>query len=840
MERVQFFDKKSVPITQPGVSEVLKKMTACCASPDGYIWIGTRDGRLVRLDVGFAQVGPPIQAFPENQPVLALRTSKQCLVALGRIGATDMTARLCAYHLYRSEESGAPVLVGSARVPGELGGTCMDVTSDFSFIAVGCAKGQTLIYSGGSGFGRPGTKPRILAPEATDHLVPVTSVRFLNKSTLFIVNEKEVACISVSESGVSVVHADSSVGLLVKDPSLVALGPVFMQNILVAKPDAIYGFSPGEGNTSATQYVEKDIEIHLIDSWKHYLAIFHQQAWISVVATYPSSSRIVAGSVQLPKGSELLGLIPGAFDGHSLIAVTSMGDGHPPIVLNLREKPVADQLEILTAKRLFETAIDLASFTHQPKEITTEIVRKYGDYFFDNQEYEKAVSVYGGRGGSLVESSYVINKFLLTPTGGNKTQYLVEYLKRPSVSSSPEHTLLLILCLESLGNAPEIQRIVSTMPESTLLDLIANNPSAMLRFVSSDDLDRIYDGKRLLECLLEVQEIDKFSQQVTSRATKVDAYMRESPFLKTAITNLAINDKLDFACTDAAHVDFCRTKNPSPIIIDSSKEVSDDMVVLGLELALRTKGGNTRDLVKELINRGKAVEALHLCKLFGAPANIVALLATTLNKPIEKLAYPAMAFDDETDELMSLNALAVLKRTGQTQSMGSRAQTSSAAYVIETAEIGSSFGTIKGTLMREWRSLEEEEYECKQRSENDDVEVTRMRSEVSVLKRKPIIHSINDTKTCAYCNCPLSAEIPVALFRCMHAFHEHCMERNQVCRICSAESQHHREILHQRRSAVRNHDELFRRMTGGHKFKAIMAYLGHGLFEPSHVGVAAS
>ena len=843
MEKVSFFDKKSIPVSSPKVVDLLRTMTTCCASPDGSVWLGTQHGRLVRLDVTFNLVGDPIQAFPEHQPVIKIKASKQCLVALGRI-SEDSTSRLCAYHLYRSDEKGTPVLVGSVRVPGDFRATCMDVAHDFSYLAVGCARGQTLVYTG-AGFGRQGIKPRILAAEDDDNPTAISAVKFVGKSTLFIATEKDVTSVTVTDQTITVDNTDSSVGKLVKTSDLVTT--TSQQQLLIAKNDAIFGFTPGEGNTSAVQLIEKDSEVHLIDSWKQYIVLFHETSsnsgengWccLTIIASYPTGgSRIIAGSVKVPRGSDLIGLIPGAFDGHSLVAITapSHGGSAAPIVLNLREKSVHDQIELLTTEstRLYETALDLAKYSSQPKEVVAEILRKYGDHFFDSGEYEKAVTVYSRSLDLPLESSYVINKFLLSPAGGNKTRYLVEYLKK---FSTKQHITLLILCLESLGELAEVKTALSSLPGDTLLELIMANPQQILRFVQEDDLKRIADRKRLLETLLENQEIQMFNQQVNADKAILASLIKESPVLTNAVVSLAINSvENQFEIVDPilnAHVKFCRSEAPS--IPPNWSDCSDGVLKIQLELALRSKT-NCREIVKEMINRGLSSEAMFLAKSFGAPASIILTLSAALNKPLDALAYPGMALDEVCVTIpasrdLTLNARAIMQRSGQRVD-GLLLQTGDGALAIETAEPGSDFGSIKGVLVQELRELEEIEYERKERAENDDIEALRMKSELNLMKRKPIIFNLND-KPCSYCNCPITAELPSSLFRCLHVFHQHCSS-GDVCKLCFAESQQHRQILTQRKSAVTDHDELFKRMAGskrGERFETAMAYLGHGLF----------
>jgi hypothetical protein len=185
---------------------------------------------------------------------------------------------------------------------------------------------------------------------------------------------------------------------------------------------------------------------------------------------------------------------------------------------------------------------------------------------------------------------------------------------------------------------------------------------------------------------------------------------------------------------------------------------------------------------------------------------------------------------------LRLAALAAMKRSGDTSnkdfSAFSYSESPSVALILETIDAGTSFGLIKGALLKQFQTLEEMEWDRTDRAENDQTEIQRMKSEMHLLKRKPVIHNLNDA-SCNFCACPFATDMSVVLFRCSHAYHEHCTAEDDRCRICAAESKHHREILTQRKSSVRNHDDLFKRMsgsTGTEKFEAAMAYLGHGLF----------
>ena len=834
LRKLQLFDRK--PVNTSPVQEIVSKIAVSIASPDGSVWIGTSDGRLCRFDVSFALLSS-VAAFPSNRPVLALRCSKQAVLALGRL-SEDRSARLCAYHLFRTGDNGNPALIGSVRIPPEMEATCIDLSLDFSYLVVGCSKGQTLIYSGAT-FGRPGVKPMILVP---DDPSPVSGVRIVGSNKLFIVTEKEVTSVALLENSAAVVvYTDTSQSPLVSGAEKIT---VYNEILLLAKPEAIFGFSHDQGNVSASSLVEsKDVD--LIDAWRQYLLLY-AAGELSIVANYPSNvsgeTRFVACSFSVV--GAVLGVCPSAFDGHSVLLFTQVNDGEVNVSI-LREKPMNEQLEALCQKFLFEWAIDVATFENLPKTVVTELYRRFADHHFEKDEFEKSMTVLlrALEAGLPLETSYAINKFLIDGNGARNSQKLnqvAEYLFK--VHTAPgnvlklEHTTLLLLILESLGQKAQIDKVFDMVSESVLLDLCSVTP-AFIDQVSDQTLARAFtaSGRRCLELLAQTQRFHRARHLLEfSGKENVAEIIKSSSIVKSCVINdRSLIDVLSDPC-DFAHASFCHSRQVPPIST-MTDSVSPDFLKLLLELTLRVKG-NSRDIVRTMINRGMAHEALLLCKQFGAPCNAILPICASLNAPFDALAYPAMSLEDvvsniPSNESIAHFALAVARRSNikSEEVKVSNSDEVPVAVLIETADVGSCFGAIKGALLGEFKKIEQITQDRESRAENDALEVTRMKNEISLLKRKPIIHNLG--RPCALCKVPIS-EFPITLFKCMHAFHQQCALDWVECRICGLESRQHREILTQRKQAVHRHDEMFKCMAGnkGARFEVAISYLGHGLF----------
>ena len=654
--------------------------------------------------------------------------------------------------------------------------------------------------------------------------------------------------VAVTETSIRVVHAED-----ISSSSQIASELITVSDsmLLLAKSEAVYGYSPDQGNVSAVSVLDAESpQVHLVSAWKQYLLLFHIQnnaQHITILATYPSTTasgtRFIAS--QTPVGDHpIVSISVGAFDGHSVILFAQKPNGEIT-VSSLREKPISEQLSLLTSKCLFEVAVDVAVAQAQSKEVITELFRVYGDSHFEKGEFDKAVGVYS-RTIDLnlpLESSYVVNKLLLESSGyrnSDKVEHVAKYLQKlhqGSADVSKDHTLLLILSYQSLGREDQAKALIGSVKESVSLGILSDIPS-LISIMSTGDLTRIFNacsGKRLLETLIENQQFDHFTSIVAGLdKQRVAELMRESRLIKSAILQAPGGTKVELADTClSAHLEFCKTRKVPTVNDLATDTITPDYLTLLLELTLRGKG-NSREIVRVMINRGLAGKALYLCKLFGAPARIILLLTTALNTPFDALAYPAMPLGELGHPNMAVNALAVQKRSGVksgTLTLGSSDDVS-VSVLIETADAGTPFGTIKGALLAEFQKLEESIDGRISRSENDAVEIERMNNEIAVLRKRPQIHQLG--RPCALCKVPLT-DFPIVLYKCMHGYHQHCatgLDGFAECRVCHAESQHHRDVLNQRKSSVNKHDEMFKSMSGskGGRFDVAMAYLGHGLF----------
>jgi hypothetical protein len=763
LERLSFFERRPGPRIEGAT------VTASCATPDGTVWLGDSSGVVRRLDARFAIVSS-LAAFSEQ--VLQLAPAKQAVVALGQ--ESDGSCRLSAYHLYRTDPKGEVLLLGSVKVP--PGAVCVDVAHDFSTIIVGCANGQTLVYSGGL---RVGIRPRVLVP---DEVTPVVSVKFLNRTRFSILTGTDLTEVEIDPVGqLRVVHADPTGGA----PSRDLVSVTDSGDILVARKNTVFKFVSGEGNVAAVPVTSGSNQppLSLVTWAGHYFALSYIDK--SIICWTSPSMRFIAGELSAGKISQV---VPGAFDGHSCLILMSSGES-----VLMRERGVNERLTELVNAHQFEWAIELAKSEDLDAGKIGDLYRGFGDRYFEQGEIDKGVSVFTRAisEGYPLETSYVVNKLLV---GKKDTEYLIGFLRElvSMQKANLAHTRLLLICLKTNGDTEGMEEVLSGLSVSELENILREFPEFM-EFVDPEQILRLEPSKPLLELFVEYGK-DELLQSLVGRMdkTKLEAIVPESPVIKLALCQGPM---------DSPHSD--------------------------LETALRTKSFRVREFVKDMITHNRAEEAMRICKLFGAPAAVILQIAQAApTLAIDAMAYPAIALSDLRDSMTpELGQISLGVDAGPSML---DTETPVSLLLASVARTPVEFGLIKSRLVKEFKQLEKSIKESSTHAENDDCEISRMKSEIDILKRKPIFHKLS---VCSLCGLPITT-LPCILFKCTHAFHPHCAVPDSDCTVCQLDSKHHFKLLEQRQAVVSDHDALFRKMAGsdGNRFDVAMAYLGHGLF----------
>ncbi|KAK8807062.1 hypothetical protein WA158_003821 [Blastocystis sp. Blastoise] len=134
----------------------------------------------------------------------------------------------------------------------------------------------------------------------------------------------------------------------------------------------------------------------------------------------------------------------------------------------LKENSLQSKLNYLYENKLYLMAIDLAKQNQMDEKGVKEIYKIYGDYLYEQGDYENAMQQYLQTIGYL-EPSYVIKKYLEASTIASLTQYLEKMHKFKKATS--DHTTLLINCYSKLREVKKIQEFIYNKDKKMLFDV---------------------------------------------------------------------------------------------------------------------------------------------------------------------------------------------------------------------------------------------------------------------------------------------------------------------------------------------------------------------------------
>ncbi|KAF2654373.1 vacuolar protein sorting-associated protein 11 [Lophiostoma macrostomum CBS 122681] len=128
-------------------------------------------------------------------------------------------------------------------------------------------------------------------------------------------------------------------------------------------------------------------------------------------------------------------------------------------ILRYHEKPFAQKLDILYQRNLYVLAINLAQKAGLDSSQQNVILRKFGDYLYQKQDYDTAMQQYL-KAIDNTEPSQVIRKFLDTQRIHNLIEYLEELHDHHKATS--DHTTLLLNCYAKLKDVDKLEEFIKS------------------------------------------------------------------------------------------------------------------------------------------------------------------------------------------------------------------------------------------------------------------------------------------------------------------------------------------------------------------------------------------
>ncbi|KAF2747312.1 vacuolar protein sorting-associated protein 11 [Sporormia fimetaria CBS 119925] len=332
---------------------------------------------------------------------------------------------------------------------------------DLSQLAVGFANGAVTVVRGDLIHDRGARQRTVFESEE-----PITGIEFRegNTTTLYIATTARIMTLVISGRGQgqpakALDEHGCGVGCMAVDKAT--------RDVVVARNDAIYYYGLHGRGPPYSYEGEKQI----ISIFKDYVAIVSPPKSNALPGGNPlralgigaaddvfntstftllnTELRFIAHQEQL--SSQVKAIVSEWGD---LFVLTTDGK-----IFRYHEKPFAQKLDILYQRNLYVLAINLAQKAGLDTSQQNVILRKFGDYLYQKQDYDTAMQQYL-KAIDNTEPSQVIRKFLDTQRIHNLIEYLEELHDHHKATS--DHTTLLLNCYAKLKDVDKLEEFIKS------------------------------------------------------------------------------------------------------------------------------------------------------------------------------------------------------------------------------------------------------------------------------------------------------------------------------------------------------------------------------------------
>eukprot|EP01080_Neovahlkampfia_damariscottae_P000627 gene627-8131_t len=445
-KKFKFFETQQ--ITDKEVSELISNTNiTCSASGRGNLSFGDNSGMIHLIDRNNKISN--IFAF-QNKVQFLKQVKPNFLIAIGLDSNEDVKDPILKiYNLDKLDpKTDDPQLISTTKIfqkgvkiqPSPV--SCLDVTNDFTTIAIGLTNGGVILFSGELARGRIQT--RGLPVKNTTEITGIGFRPEENGWCLFVATVSSVYRHRITPKGIEIavdLDGDGN-GSDPKCSTITNEG-----DFVIARQDGVWFYKP-EGKGSCYAFEGKKL---LIQWYRNYLVVLsndsnRKNSMEQIVTIYDLQNKYIAIKLTLEKSfvSEIL-----QEWGNLFILVNEKAfDGQmTQKIIYLEEKDTQSKLELLFQKNLYKIAIDLVKSQKLDSNYVVDISRKHGDHLYSKKKYDEAMDEYKRTIGEL-EPSYVIRKYLDAQRIHNLTNYLEDLHEKKLATS--DHTTLLLNCYAKL------------------------------------------------------------------------------------------------------------------------------------------------------------------------------------------------------------------------------------------------------------------------------------------------------------------------------------------------------------------------------------------------------
>lgn len=328
--------------------------------------------------------------------------------------------------------------------------TCVDVSSDFSCVAIGFANGAVILVRGDMIRDR-GARQRVIYETGG----PVTSVHFKSDAQLLFVTTTDLV-LTVSTSG----RNNGKPERVLEKTQGVDLGCATYDSekdeLIVAREEGITTYNDiGRGPGFALEMKKKSIF-----KYKQYIVLVGTQQTTSLNTLLGSAetSRLII----VDSGNNYIAYSGQMSNSKAVIEQwnTLLFFGVDGVLYQFDEKSETDRIKILTSKNLYDLAIMLGKSLGTDEETILKIEKEYGDYLYGNNEFEKALDHYI-EAILLNQTTEIILKYRESRHIRLLSQYL-EALHEKNVALK-EHTTLLLNSYAKLQDGENLKKLIMSI-----------------------------------------------------------------------------------------------------------------------------------------------------------------------------------------------------------------------------------------------------------------------------------------------------------------------------------------------------------------------------------------
>jgi hypothetical protein len=421
------------------LSQLIKSTDITCSSNGrGLIVLGDSDGFVHVVEQSLFVSSFPAYAFSLKH--IFKMSQSSILVTVGSDESVEIPL-LKVWDLDKNDKSKNPLCLRIIKIQHQgqnVPVETLNINENLSLVSLGLSNGSVILIKGDIAKERL-TRQKVI--DVSDSAITGLGTKVLEEDNyiVFITTSQKVFSYRCFSSGIS---KEFEIDLGCKNHCCTLDEK---EDLVVGRNEAVYYYSQdGRGSCFILEG-----EKVLMEAFKNYVLVVLKENGKDVFKIYDLKNKFIAFSSTSSSSTSDFNISIFFKEWGCVYFMTQCKR-----IFKLEEKEISAKFDILFKKNLYPLAISLSS---QDPIAMNEVFKKFGDYLYDNGDYDGSMQQYICTVGNL-EPSYVIRKFL----DAQRIQNLILYLQtlHEKQMSNPEHTSLLLNCYTKLGEISKLEEFI--------------------------------------------------------------------------------------------------------------------------------------------------------------------------------------------------------------------------------------------------------------------------------------------------------------------------------------------------------------------------------------------